>query len=143
MAGLTLDQAQAIIAAVREKARADNCKALAIAVVDSGGHVLALAREDGAGHLRNEIAANKAWGCIAFGITSGTLAKYIEGHTNWWIGISGSAGGRLVPSPGGVFIRDETGAILGAVGISGEASATDEALAAYGIEAAGLNADRG
>ncbi|MDP6217896.1 MAG: heme-binding protein, partial [Alphaproteobacteria bacterium] len=45
--------------------------------------------------------------------------------------------------PGGVLIKDSTGAILGAVGISGDLSDNDEKAAVAGIEAVGLIADTG
>ena len=51
------------------------------------------------------------------------------------------SGGRIVPVPGGVLIRDSDGAIVGAVGISGDTSDNDEAAAVAGIEAAGFAAE--
>jgi uncharacterized protein GlcG (DUF336 family) len=48
-----------------------------------------------------------------------------------------------VPAPGGVLIRDAGGAVIGAVGISGDVSDKDEACALAGIAAAGLAADTG
>ena len=138
---LTLDQALEILAAARAGARARNAKPLAYAVVDAGGNPLALQRDERAGHLRAQIALNKAWGCIALGLSSGRLARSIEEHTNWWVGLSGTAGGRLIPSPGGVFIRSPDGQVLGALGISGEASRIDEEIAVEAIEAAELEAD--
>jgi uncharacterized protein GlcG (DUF336 family) len=53
------------------------------------------------------------------------------------------AGGALVPVPGGVLIRGETGEILGAVGITGDTSDNDEVCAVAGIEAVGLTPDAG
>jgi uncharacterized protein GlcG (DUF336 family) len=53
-----------------------------------------------------------------------------------------ASGGRLVPNPGGVLIRDGN-AIVGAVGISGDTGDNDEIIAVAGIEAAGLKADPG
>jgi uncharacterized protein GlcG (DUF336 family) len=53
------------------------------------------------------------------------------------------SGGRVIPVPGGVLIRDAEGRIVGAVGISGDTSDKDEACAIAGIEAAGLTADPG
>lgn len=138
---LTLDQALEILTAARETAQGRGAKPLAYAIVDAGGNPLALQRDERAGHLRVQIALNKAWGCIALGMSSGRLARSIEEHTNWWVGLSGTAGGRLVPSPGGVFIRSPDGVVLGAFGISGEASRIDEEIAVEAIEAAGLEAD--
>ncbi len=45
-----------------------------------------------------------------------------------------------MPVPGGVLIKDADGAVLGAVGISGDTSDKDEVCAVAGIEAAGLKA---
>lgn len=57
--------------------------------------------------------------------------------------INTMAKGALVPVPGGVLIRDTGGAVIGAVGISGDTSDNDEACALTGIAAAGLKADAG
>jgi uncharacterized protein GlcG (DUF336 family) len=54
-----------------------------------------------------------------------------------------ASGGRIVPVPGGVLIRDEAGEIVGAVGISGDTSDNDEICAVYGIQCAGLVPDTG
>ena len=57
--------------------------------------------------------------------------------------LSVASGGRVIPVPGGVLIRDAAGEILGAVGISGDISENDETCAVYGIGSAGLVADTG
>ena len=54
--------------------------------------------------------------------------------------MNGVFNGDMVPVPGGVLIQDAGGALLGAVGISGDTSDNDEAAAVAGIEAAGLSA---
>ena len=54
-----------------------------------------------------------------------------------------ASGGRIVPVPGGVLIRDKDGDIIGACGISGDTADNDEICAIAGIEAAGLKADPG
>jgi hypothetical protein len=57
--------------------------------------------------------------------------------------LSAASGGRIIPVPGGVLIRDQAGEIIAAVGISGDISENDETCAVYGIECAGLVADTG
>jgi uncharacterized protein GlcG (DUF336 family) len=52
-------------------------------------------------------------------------------------------GGSLVPVAGGVLIKDGAGAVVGAVGVSGDTSDNDEIAALAGIEAAGLKGDTG
>jgi uncharacterized protein GlcG (DUF336 family) len=54
-----------------------------------------------------------------------------------------AVGGSLIPVPGGVLVKDGAGAVVGAVGVSGDTSDNDEIAALAGIEAAGLNGDTG
>jgi uncharacterized protein GlcG (DUF336 family) len=54
-----------------------------------------------------------------------------------------ASNGRMVPVPGGVLVRDAGGAIIGAVGISGDTSENDEVCAVHGIKSAGLVPDTG
>ena len=49
-----------------------------------------------------------------------------------------ASGGRIVPAPGGVLIRDGAGDIIGAVGISGDTSDKDEACGVAVAAVAGL-----
>ena len=49
----------------------------------------------------------------------------------------------MVPVAGGVLVRDKKGAIIGAVGITGDTSDNDEACAIAGIESAGFTPDAG
>ena len=60
MTNVTLEQAMRIIATALEKGRAAELKPLTVAVLDAGGHMVALQREDGSGILRVEIASAKA-----------------------------------------------------------------------------------
>ena len=57
--------------------------------------------------------------------------------------VNGAFGGRLVPVPGGVLVRDAGGALIAAVGVSGDNSDNDEAAGVAGIEASGLTAETG
>jgi uncharacterized protein GlcG (DUF336 family) len=57
--------------------------------------------------------------------------------------MNGLAGGEFVPVPGGVLLRNQSGALLGAVGISGDTSDNDETVALAGIAAAGLVGETG
>ena len=61
----------------------------------------------------------------------------------WWPESRMCPAAGSLPVVGGVLIRDKAGAIIGAVGISGDTSDNDEAAAIAGIEAAGLTADPG
>jgi len=67
MAGLTLAQASTIVDKALEHGRARNFKPLTVAVLDSGGHLVAMKREDGSSILRPQIAEGKAWGTLGMG----------------------------------------------------------------------------
>jgi uncharacterized protein GlcG (DUF336 family) len=141
MTGLTLAKANAIIAAAFSKAVDLQLKPLGIVVLDAGGHPVALQRQDGASMLRTEIASGKAYGGLAVGSGSRALSKTAIDRPHFFQGLSGVSGGKIVPVPGGVLIRAKSGAILGAVGVSGDTSDNDEAVAIAGIEAEGFNAE--
>ncbi len=139
---LTLEQAQAIISTSLAKGRELELNPLAVVVLDAGGHMKAMAREDGTSTLRPDIARGKAYGAIALGMGSRALYKRSLEQPSFIQAINGLANGDLVPVPGGVLIRNN-GEIIGAVGITGDTSDNDEACAVAGIAAAGFTADVG
>ena len=140
---VTLAQASTIVDVALKKGRETNCAPLTVAVLDAGGHLVAFKREDRSGILRFDIAYGKAWGALGMGFGSRELAER-AGKNPLFFGVLASvAQGRLVPVPGGVLIKDAGGAVLGAVGISGDTSDKDEVCAVAGIEAAGLRAVAG
>jgi uncharacterized protein GlcG (DUF336 family) len=143
---LTLAQATTIVDTALAKARELGLAPMTVVVLDAGGHAVALKREDNSGILRVEIASGKAWGALGVGTGSRMLAERV---TSGAVGaafvnaIAAASGGRVVPVPGGVVVRDAAGDIVGAVGVSGDLSDKDEACALAGIGAAGLTADTG
>jgi uncharacterized protein GlcG (DUF336 family) len=146
MAGITLGQAMAIVETALRKARETGCAPLAVAVLDDGGHLKAFAREDGAGIVRPQIAMGKAWGALGMGMGSRAFARRVAEQPQqqaFFAALNAMSGGRVVPAAGGVLIKDDRGAVLGAVGISGDTSDKDEACALTGIAAAGLTGDTG
>lgn len=143
MPSLTLERANAIIAGAFAKAGELKLKPLAVCVLDAGGHVKAFQRQDGASMLRFEIGSGKAYGALAVGTGSRWLNNQAKDRPHFLEGLSGVSGGKIVPVPGGVLIKDADGGILGAVGISGDTSDNDEAAAIAGIEAAGFASDAG
>ncbi len=82
--------------------------------------------EDGSSLLRPEIAMGKAWGVLGMGLGGRELARRAAKNQMFFGALSDLSGGRMVPVPGGVLIRSNSGEILGAVGISGDASEKDE-----------------
>ena len=118
-------------------------KPLGVAVVDSRGALRAYAEEDGNPILRSKIACGKAFGSVAFGTGSRRLHQIGVERPHMAAALVEMTGGALVPVPGGVLIRDKAGALVGAVGVSGDTSDNDEAAAIARIEAAGFVAETG
>ncbi len=135
---LTLKQAQAIVEAALEKGREMKMRPLSVAVLDARGCLVAYAMEEG-GLLREVIAKGKAYGALGMGRSSRALEQFAKDRPHFMNAVVEASGGRLVPVPGGVLIK-EGGAIVGAVGVSGDISDNDEIAAVAGIEAAGLAA---
>jgi uncharacterized protein GlcG (DUF336 family) len=115
-------------------------KPLTVVVLDAGGHLVAAAREDGASNNRFEIAHGKAYGALALGMGSRALMERAEQQAYFVTAAAAALGGRLIPVPGGVIVRDGGGAVLGAVGVSGDTSDNDETAAAKAIQSVGLEA---
>ena len=140
---VTLAQASTIVDVALKKARDSNLAPLTVAVLDAGGHLVAFKREDKSGILRFDIAFGKAWGALGMGFGSRTLASRAAKTPQFFTMLAAASGGRMVSNPGGVLIKDASGSIVGACGISGDTSDKDEMCAVAGIEAAGLKADPG
>lgn len=142
---LTLAIASRIVDAALDAARQQDLPPLSVAVLDAGGHLVAFKREDDSGILRPQIAVGKAWGALGMGTGSRALVERAATHPSFIGALAAASEGRLVPVPGGVLVRSGSGsgAVLGAVGVSGAMPDQDESCAVKGIEAAGLRADVG
>jgi uncharacterized protein GlcG (DUF336 family) len=139
---VNLAQASTIVDTALKKARELKQMPQTIVVLDAGGHVVCAKREDSSGIFRFEIAVGKAYGALGFGWGSRTSMERAAQNPAFFSAVGMASGGRLVPNPGGVLIRDGN-VIVGAVGISGDTGDNDEIIAVAGIEAAGLKADPG
>jgi uncharacterized protein GlcG (DUF336 family) len=140
---ITLDQAQTIVRAALEHGTEQGFQPLTVAVLDPGGALVALGRQDGSGYLRPDLATAKAWGLLGMGMNNRALAARAEAAPDLYTTLVALSGGKVVSVPGGVLVRDADGQLLGAVGISGDTSLNDEAAALAGIEAAGLTGETG
>jgi dihydrofolate reductase len=143
MSRLTLAQASMIVDAALARGRELKLLPLTVVVLDSGGHMVALKREDNSGIARVEIATGKAWGGLGMGFGSRELFERWQKAPMFVMGYAAASQGRMMPVPGGVLIKDASGEVIGAVGISGDTSDNDETCCVGGIEAAGLKAQKG
>ena len=140
---MDLSAATKILEATLAYATEQGFKPMAVGVIDARGALKTFTAQNGTSLKRGEIALAKANGAIALGMGSRGLMKRAEQQA-YFIAAAGAAiGGSLVPVPGGVLIKDASGKLLGAVGVSGDTSDNDEAAAIAGIKAADLVPDAG
>ncbi len=141
MPEISLSKARSIIRGILKKGREMELKPLSVVVLDTGGHLKAFEREDGASPGRFEIARGKAYGVVMTGMTGSALMQRAEDQAYFVAALNGAFGGQVVPVPGGVLVKDSRDRIIGAVGVTGDTSDNDAAAALAGIEAAGLTGE--
>jgi len=137
----SLAQAAAILdecLAVRQKER---LLPLAVAVLDAGGQLVAFKREDGCGVMRYDIAFGKAWAALGMGMSTRLIRDRLANRPAFQSALASASDGRFIPVPGGVLILNEQKTVVGAVGISGDASDRDEFCAIHAIQLAGFGCE--
>ena len=140
MTQITSAQAQTIIDTAMAKGAEMGLKPLSVIVLDAGGHVKAFARADGAAPGRFKIAHGKAYGAVMLGMPGSAQMKRAEDQAYFMAAVNGVYGGQVVPVPGGVLVKAD-GAVIGAVGVTGDTSDNDAVCAMAGLEAAGLEGE--
>ncbi|WP_299079884.1 heme-binding protein [uncultured Ruegeria sp.] len=138
---VSLRKARTIIRKTLEKGREMELKPLSVIVLDAGGHVIAFEREDDAAPGRFAIAHGKAYGSVMLGMAGTAQMQRAEAQAYFMAAVNGVYGGQVVPVPGGVLLRDRKGAVIGAVGVTGDTSDNDAAAGMAGIEASGLTGE--
>jgi glc operon protein GlcG len=127
---LNLDGAKKVIAAAVAYAKEKNAPGAAIAVVDAGGHILAVERLDGTFPAGANISIGKARTAALFQRPTKVFEDVIAKGRNSMIAVAEVA--PFTPLQGGVPVMSG-GQVVGAVGVSGAASAAqDEEIAQAG-----------
>lgn len=130
------DEAWELCAAAR--AEADRLGVpMTVAVMDPGGHLVALLRMDGAPWVSADVAQGKAWTAAAYGAPSAAQKAKMEPMPAFASAISTMTHGRFTPQTGAVPVYRD-GELLGAVGASGGTGEQDEAVCAAAVEARGF-----
>src|SRR3954453_2051182 len=106
---ITLERALALIAAGEKEARRQGL-ALAFAVVDDGGHLVAAHRMDGAPWIAPEVALGKAWTAAAYQGPSAAQGEKMRDLHAFSSAISAATHGRFTPQIGGVRHTEQPGA---------------------------------
>jgi uncharacterized protein GlcG (DUF336 family) len=141
MSTITLDQAERIIDAVLKRGAELSLRPLSVIVVEPGCKVKAFKKEDGASMIRFEMAFGKAYAALAMGRSSKLVRERAAERPIFMRYLLSASGDQIFPEGGGMQIRDAAGAVIGAVGVTGDTEDRDEELAVHGIHAAGLKTD--
>ncbi len=127
VAGVTLEQATAVIA--RGILAAEQLgTTMTFAVVDTGGHLVALSRMDGCAFIATEIATSKAYTAAAAKLPTGTLKQFVGDEPSFLASAAVATGGRFIAAVGGYPVVID-GDVVGGVGASGGTAEQDEAVA--------------
>ena len=129
---ITLAQAKKIIEAAQEKATAINTK-MNIAIVDAGANLVAFARMDGAWLGSLDISIKKAKTARFFDMNTGDIGGLSQPGGSLF-NIEHSNGG-LITFPGGIPVKNSSGEVIGAIGVSGSTVEDDHTVAEAGVAA--------
>jgi len=129
---ITLEQALAVVSAAQEKAEKQGTL-MDIAVVDAGANLKAFVRMDGAFLGSIDISIKKAKTARFFNMPTGKLGELAQPGKPLY-NIEFSNGG-LITFPGGLPLKDKSGNIIGAIGVSGSSVEDDHEVALAGAAA--------
>lgn len=132
MSDIDLDQAQTVVAAALKKAE-EIATLMNVTVIDAGGNLKAFARMDGAWLGSIDISAKKARTARFFDMDSGAIGNLSQPAGPLY-NIEVSNGG-LITFPGGVPLKNASGEIIGAIGVSGSTVENDHTVAVAGASA--------
>lgn len=132
---LTVDEARALVAAAQEQA-AGFKKSVSAAVVDAGGFIVVVERQDGARPITPMIAISKAYTAAVMQRPASMLKGWAEHEPVFFSAVSRLGHWPLMATDGALTIKRD-GEIVGGLGIAGGRAEEDEQIARAALEAAG------
>lgn len=132
---LALDDARQLIALAQEHA-AEYGKAITVAVVDAGGFLVAIERQDGARPLTPSIATSKAYSAAVMQRPTNMLKAWAESDPTFFTQVASMGMQPIVATEGGVTIKRD-GKLVGGLGVSGGRPEEDQAICEAALTAAG------
>jgi uncharacterized protein GlcG (DUF336 family) len=141
MRSITLAEAIKIIEGTFASAEKRQAYALSAIVLDAGGRVKAFHKQDGSSLMRFEIAYGKAFAALSLNRSSRQVLQKAKEKPAFMQSLAELADGPLFLEAGGQLIRDQTGEIVGALGVTGDVNEVDDLCAIDGIHAGGFRAD--
>ena len=130
--GITLEQAETAVKAAKAKA-VEIGTLMNIAVVDAGANLTAFVRMDGAWLGSADISQKKARTARYFDMPTGEIGKLSQPGGSLYNIEHSNAG--LITFPGGIPIKNASGEVIGAIGVSGSSVENDHTVAQAGVDA--------
>lgn len=124
---ITLEQAEKAIRAGKKQADAINVP-MTIAVVDAGGNLVALARQDNTLLAGLDIAIGKAYTAVAMKMSTADLVPHVQPGAVLYNLEASNMPRTLVPIAGGLPIMVD-GEVVGGIGASGGLPDQDQTVA--------------
>jgi uncharacterized protein GlcG (DUF336 family) len=141
MRSISLAEALAIITGTFASAETRKAYPLSAIVLDAGGRVKAFQKQDGCSLLRFEIAYGKAFAALSLNRSSRQVLQKAREKPAFMQSLGELSDGPLFLEGGGQLIRDHSGEVVGALGVTGDVNEVDDLCAMDGIRAAGFMND--
>ena len=125
MSGLTLDAARNLLDRAMAKAKQDFGRPVCVSICDPQGFLLAFARMQGSPVRSIQISQGKAYSAARMGVSTQAILERLKREG---IEIGYFCDTLLTALPGGSVLKNETGAVIGAIGVSGLTSAEDQTV---------------
>jgi len=125
MPGLTLDIARQCLDRAMGRAKQEFKRPICVAVCDPQGFLLAFARMEGAPLRSIRISQAKAYTAARMGVSTEAVLARLKKED---IEIGYFCDPLLTALPGGSVLKDESGTVVGAIGVSGLTSAEDQVI---------------
>ncbi|CAN5175241.1 heme-binding protein [soil metagenome] len=134
---LPLDDVLRLLTAARSAAGEEGVP-MSFAVMDPGGHLLALTRMDGAPWITADVAQGKAWTSAAYGVPSSAQKEKMAAMPVFATAITAMTHGRFTPQTGAVpvYLDCVLVSVLGAIGGTGD---QDDAACTAAVRATGYS----
>lgn len=138
---ITLQNGLDIIDICRKEAKNMGLKPLSIVILDARAVVIIGVNEDNSSLMRFDIAKAKAYSTLTMNRSTRKIGELASDRPEFFGALS-ELGKGIIPVAGGILIRAQNGEIIGAIGVSGDSSDNDEALAIKAIETLGFKTDK-
>jgi uncharacterized protein GlcG (DUF336 family) len=137
MRAISLDEAVTMINGCFAAAKERKLRPLTAVILDAGGRLKAALKQDGCAMLRFEIAYGKAYAALSMGRPSRMVLQKQREKPVFMENLLALADGPMFLEAGGQLIRDPSGEVVGAIGVTGDAGEMDDVCAIAGIHAGG------